>query len=125
LVTRLAEHAWLSRRAQCLQDGAIIANSPHNLALFLRYQTTNDRAFHKCLAELSAMRRERRRQAAEFESQTRQQERHQLAVRLANAQIARAGQPQRATTPTNKQAKTVLEVPDLGPNTEKDEKAAA
>jgi hypothetical protein len=66
LVSRLAEHAWLSRRAQCLQDGAILANSPHNLGLFLRYQTANDRGFHRCLNELSKLRKERR----QFESQS-------------------------------------------------------
>ena len=66
LVSRLAEHAWLSRRAQNLQDAAILANSPHNLGLFLRYQTANDRGFHKCLNELSKLRKERR----QFESQS-------------------------------------------------------
>jgi hypothetical protein len=45
----------LSQRAIKFQDAAILANSPSKLSLFLRYQTTNDRAFHKCLAELSKL----------------------------------------------------------------------
>lgn len=70
LVQRLAEHFWLSRRAQNLQDAAILANSPANLGLFLRYQTANDRGFHRCLAQLSTLRKERRRAQPEFESKS-------------------------------------------------------
>jgi hypothetical protein len=73
LVAHLAEHAWLSRRAQTLQDAAIIGNSPHNLGLFLRYQTANDRGFHRCLNELSKLRKERRTAEHEFESQSARQ----------------------------------------------------
>jgi hypothetical protein len=60
LVSRLAEHYWLSQRALVLQDSAILTNSPEQLGLFLRYQTTNDRAFHKCLAELSKVKQAQR-----------------------------------------------------------------
>jgi hypothetical protein len=94
LVQRLAEHFWLSRRAQNLQDAAIIGNSPANLGLFLRYQTTNDRAFHKCLAELARLRKERRQfesqntqTHAEFESQNAQP----AEKKHASAPVARPG----------------------------------
>jgi hypothetical protein len=79
LVARLAEHYWLSQRALVLQDSAIRTNSPEQLGLFLRYQTTNDRAFHKCLAELSKLQQAQRARSTprpscaassnEFESQ--------------------------------------------------------
>jgi hypothetical protein len=41
------------------------------LALYLRYQTTNERAFHKCLNDLLKLRAERHKQEIGFESQER------------------------------------------------------
>lgn len=99
LVRRMAEHAWLSRRAQNLQDKAVMDCNGPLLALFLRYQTTNDRGFRSCLNELFRLRRERRaalRSAdsqKEFESQSpesknREAEFHAARVCLANARAA-------------------------------------
>ncbi len=72
LVSKMAEHYWLSRRAQSLQDLNIEESKA--FALYLRYQTTNDRAFMKCLSELSKLR-----------SQKQQQELETARVRFANA----------------------------------------
>lgn len=70
LVDRMAEHAWLSQRAQRMADAAISDGSEAGLALMLRYGTTHDRAFHRCLAELRTIRRERRQlDSREFKSQ--------------------------------------------------------
>lgn len=75
LVDRLAEHTWLSQRAGRMADVAINNGSEAGLALMLRYGTTHDRAFHRCLAELRAMRCERRQvdghkgESRQFESQ--------------------------------------------------------
>jgi hypothetical protein len=57
LVERMAQHYWLSQRAIRLQDAALSdGRSPSeqekSLALYLRYQTANDRAFSQCLGDL-------------------------------------------------------------------------
>jgi hypothetical protein len=92
LVEKMAQHFWLSQRAQKLTDIAIETQNDKQLALFLRYRTTNDRAFHKSLDQLVKLRAEKRKQEIGFESQKqkqaaaeRQQEMHEARVRLANA----------------------------------------
>ena len=107
LVEKLAQHFWLSQRAQRLADTAI--GNEKQFALFLRYQTTNDRAFHKCLDQLLKLRAEKRKERMDeaalskraedsrkaFESQkqekaeeARKQELTQAKVRLVNAKAA-------------------------------------
>jgi hypothetical protein len=66
LVEKMAQHFWLSQRAQRLADLSMdpdIPNIDHEkqFALFLRYQTTNDRTFHKCLDQLLKLRAEKRK----------------------------------------------------------------
>ena len=67
LVDRLAQHYWLSQRSQLLQH-TLLANrrsleeTQKAMSLYLRYQTTNDRAFSKCLNDLLKLRAERRKQ---------------------------------------------------------------
>lgn len=106
LVDNMAQHHWLSQRAQRLQDIAIAAvlsqqDQEKQFKLYLRYQTTNDRAFHQCLNQLLKLRVERRRAQFGFESQQqkqaqesrresaekRQQDLHQWAVLLAQAKV--------------------------------------
>ena len=69
LVQRMAEHFWLSRRARQLQDNALLAGKTSDFALMLRYQTTNDRAFHKCLSEFVKLKQQRLKAEKEFESE--------------------------------------------------------
>ncbi len=83
LVDRMAQHHWLMQRALMLQGSCFTyetpgCDQPKELALYLRYQTTHERAFHKCLNELLKLRAEVRRAKAEevkqqigFESQKR------------------------------------------------------
>ncbi|HSU33485.1 MAG TPA: hypothetical protein VLJ11_19810 [Bryobacteraceae bacterium] len=78
LVERMAQHQWLSQRAVFLQDMCFHMKVPmceqeKQLALYLRYATTHDRAFHKCLSDLLKLRAAKRKEAAGFESQKRQQ----------------------------------------------------
>ncbi|HEX3682062.1 MAG TPA: hypothetical protein VHU83_05915 [Bryobacteraceae bacterium] len=135
LVEKMAQSYWLSKRALYLQDQcatdeeltleqqqmdepAVLSEvkTQKRFALFLRYQTTNDRAFHRCLADLLKLRAEKRRsrldeaalsQRAEdakkigFESQQRHEaeqsrkaaaekrkhELHEFAVLLAEAKL--------------------------------------
>jgi hypothetical protein len=74
LIEKMAAHIWLSRRAQRLQDCALTEDDLPRLGVYLRYQTTNDRGFDKCLSTLNQIKKER----IGFESQ-------KSRVRLANA----------------------------------------
>ena len=118
LVEKLAQHYWLARRALTLQEMCFSSEMPlcdddegagrllpvardqeRQLALYLRYQTTHDRAFHKCLNQLLSLRAEKRKQEIGFESQerrrnndehkrsdqARKQEMHVARLRAVNA----------------------------------------
>jgi hypothetical protein len=106
LVDKMAQAIWLSKRAVMLQHVTFnhelpTCDDPKQLALYLRYQTTNERAFHKCLNALLKLRAEKRRAEIGFESQqqkqadqtrrevseTRKQELHKWAVLLAEAKL--------------------------------------
>ncbi|MBV9760577.1 MAG: hypothetical protein JO340_08435 [Acidobacteriaceae bacterium] len=106
LIEKMAQHYWLSQRAQRLQDLTMAEDLPakdqdRQFSLFLRYQTTNDRAFHKCLNDFLKLRAEKRKMEIGFESQTikkaaearlqsaetRRQDLHKWAVRLAEAKV--------------------------------------
>ncbi len=106
LVQKMAQHQWLSQRAIRLQtlafqDEKPVAAQEKQFALFLRYQTTNDRGFHNCINTLLKLRAEKRKAQIGFESQkhkeagetrrqsneTRKQELHQWAVLLAEAKV--------------------------------------
>src|SRR5579863_2693732 len=72
LVRRMAESEWLRARAVRLQTDTLFYDqigSPQKLALFLRYQTTHERAFYKALNELQKLRKERTKAEIGFESQ--------------------------------------------------------
>jgi hypothetical protein len=106
LVDKMAQALWVSKRALMLQHVTFnqevpTCDDPKQLALYLRYQTTNERAFHKCLNALLKLRAEKRKHAIGFESQqqkeadqtrrevseTRKQELHRWAVLLAEAKL--------------------------------------
>jgi len=103
LVDNMAQHYWLSQRAQRLQDIAVGAypSEEKQFALYLRYQSANERAFHRCLQDLLKLRAERRRAQIGFESQKRhaaaesrrelaekrKQDLHEWAVLLAQAKV--------------------------------------
>src|ERR1700728_843005 len=122
LVEKMAQSYWLSKRALYLQDQCAtdedltLEEQQKQLALFIRYQTTHDRAFHRSLHDLLKLSAEKRRarldeaalsQRAEdvskigFESQKRReaaetrresaekrkQDLHELAVLLAEAKV--------------------------------------
>jgi hypothetical protein len=76
LVDKMAQAIWLSKRALMLQHVTFnhelpTCDDPKQLALYLRYQATNERAFHKCLDALLKLRAEKRKQEIGFESQQR------------------------------------------------------
>jgi hypothetical protein len=113
LIEKMAQHFWLAQRAVLLQEICFDRETPFcecqkQLALYLRYQTTHERAFERCVKELRSLRNESRKQKIGFESQkgkqaeearreanenrrqaaeTRKQELHQWAVLLAEAKV--------------------------------------
>jgi hypothetical protein len=107
LVEKMAQSYWLSKRAlylqdQCCTDGELsLDEQQKQLALFIRYQTTHDRAFHRALNDLLKLRAERRKTEIGFESQKRKmaaesrreaaekrkQDLHEFAVLLAEAKL--------------------------------------
>jgi hypothetical protein len=76
LIEKMAQALWLGKRALLLQELTFKLEMPacideKQLALFIRYQTTHDRAFHKCLDQLLKLRAEKLKQEIGFESQER------------------------------------------------------
>jgi hypothetical protein len=107
LVENMARAYWLSQRAlrcqhACFSDASLtMEEQSRRLALFLRYQTTHDRAFRNALNDLLKLRSERRKAEIGFVSQkqkeaiislrqsaeNRRQERHKWDVLLAEAKV--------------------------------------
>ena len=115
LVERMAEHQWLAERAIYLQNALFQAGpdldekGQKQFALYIRYQTTHERAHSRCLADLLKLQAERRKEGIGFESQKqkaaaesrreahelrraaaekRTQERHEWDIRLAEAKVS-------------------------------------
>ncbi len=106
LVEKMAQSYWLARRAigmqrACFNQNSPICERPKDLALFLRYETTHDRAFHTALNQLLKLRAETRKAKIGFESQqrheadesrkqsneNRKKDLHRFAVLLAEAKV--------------------------------------
>jgi hypothetical protein len=83
LVANMAQSHWLAQRAQRLQDfcidpdtGAVVDDK--KFSLYVRYETTHTRAFHKCLQDLLKLRAETRKAERGFEAQRVETERHEM-----------------------------------------------
>jgi hypothetical protein len=87
LVTSLAQHHWFAQRAVRLQTEAFTADGidEKKLALYLRYQTTHERAFHKCLSDLLKLRAQMAKELIGFESQKQKQQLTEAKIRSLNA----------------------------------------
>jgi len=73
LVEQMAHHHWISLRATRLQDSIIASYlktglTPVQLGLFIRYQSTAERAFHKAHTELLKAQKQRQNPQIGFES---------------------------------------------------------
>jgi hypothetical protein len=96
LVDRLAQHHWLAQRALTLQGECFAENgTATRLALYLRYQTTHERAFSRCLADLRQLRAARQRAEKEqharaigFASQKTRELAEHSRIALRQAKIA-------------------------------------
>jgi hypothetical protein len=74
LVTDMARHYWLYQRALRLQEECFASDlgsgdTQNRLNLLLRYGTTHERAFRRCLADLLKLRKQRLQLERGFESQ--------------------------------------------------------
>ena len=96
LVKTMAQSYWLRERALILQSLCFDAEAPvceaaaeKQLALYLRYQTTHDRAFNKALDQLLKLRAEKRKAEIGFESQKAKQAAQQASTERQQAQETR------------------------------------
>jgi hypothetical protein len=104
LVTAMAQHHWLTQRALRLQQPRFetavetgAAPDAKQLGLYLRYQSTHDRAYHKALSQLLRLRSDRRRSEIGFESQKARNEMQQAKLAaFVEAQQAKQTQAARA-----------------------------
>jgi len=73
LVHQMAQSHWLTQRALRLQNQCFTIDGvdEKRLALFIRYQTTHERAFHRALNTLIRLQKDRRRYETGFVSQKR------------------------------------------------------
>jgi hypothetical protein len=76
LVEDMAQSHWLRKRAitlqtLCFRTDVPAADQPKELALYLRYQTTHDRAFYKALNQLLKLRSDKKKAEIGFVSQER------------------------------------------------------
>lgn len=89
LVERMAQHWWIGQRALNLQQLCFHKDAPmvnpgteKEFALYLRYQTTHERAFSKCLNDLNKLRADQHKAAERTE-------RLALAARAQEASLKR------------------------------------
>lgn len=106
LVESMVQHYWLAQRAMRLQRYCFQSDVPYcdrekELALYLRYQATHDRAFHKALNQLLKLRADNYKAKIGFElhhhkrneesrraaRESRRQELHKMALWLAEAKV--------------------------------------
>ena len=90
LVERMAQHHWMRTRAinyqtACLEEENGLDAARFNL--FLRYEGQQERAFHKCLADLLKLRAEKQKAEIGFASHTRKQEAHAFDLLFRQAEI--------------------------------------
>jgi hypothetical protein len=83
LVNGMAQHHWFTQRAMRLQNEHITNHT--KLALYLRYQTTHERAFHKCLSDLLKLRKQMAQELIGFESQKQKQALNEAKIRSLDA----------------------------------------
>jgi hypothetical protein len=87
LVNGMAESHWLAARAQRLQDTCLNPETgdvtdEKKFTLYMRYQTTHTRAFHKCLNDLLKLRAEKRKAELGFEAHKRKENDQRLKNEL-------------------------------------------
>jgi hypothetical protein len=98
LVLRMAQHHWLSNRARNLVQAAIDADDiPFKelipeVNLWMRYETSNQRAFHKCLSDLLKLNAEKRKMRVAEENGFERQNANKLPTRLLGQALDLSGE---------------------------------
>jgi hypothetical protein len=91
LVEHMAQHFWLRKRAITFQDRCFDRETglidQKAFALYLRYEATHDRGFHKCLAELLKLRAEKQKSEIGFASHKRKQESHAIDLLIKEEEM--------------------------------------
>jgi hypothetical protein len=87
----MAQHRWLLDRATRLQETCFDPETGQItdqklFSLYLRYATTHERAFHKCLSTLLTNRIQEEKSQIGFESQKRKTDLHELKLGLKTMQ---------------------------------------
>jgi len=107
----MAESEWLRARACRLQTDCFTDHDTLNekrLALFIRYETTHERAFYRALKELQTLRKEKRNIEIGFESQ-----------KLKQAAETRAAEAQNLRREQFEFKKIVFQTKNAAPQTQK------
>ena len=91
LVNRMVMHRWLRLRALRLQQSLFDTQTGDvsdikRFDLYRRYETTHERSYNKCLADLQRLRAFQLRQQNGFESQRRKNEEHELKMQRLKQQ---------------------------------------
>jgi hypothetical protein len=86
LVNHMVMHKWLRLRALRLQQSIFDVQTAEladvkKFDLYRRYETSHERGFNKCLADMQRLRAFHLRQRNGFESQKRKNEEHELKMR--------------------------------------------
>ena len=108
LVEKMAQHHWLSQRAQTLQtlemkERPFDLEVQKNAAVYLRYQLQHDRLFQRALHDLLKLRAEKRKAEIGFErerraeaqevrresEERRKDERHKISVKTLETKLER------------------------------------
>jgi len=114
IVQRMSEHFWLARRAERFQfeSSELLSEGLSGMddfneamALWMRYETTHERAFFKCLNELNKVKAERRKQQRQNEiGFERQKQAEANEARKQAAEIRKqADESRKAAAETRKQ----------------------
>jgi hypothetical protein len=110
LVDSVIQHYWLMQRAITYQDNMLNEAGLNaetldqkRFSLFLRYQTTNERAYYKAQKEFQSLRKQKQLDQIGFESQKRNADLTEARTRLANAKAE--------ATEIESELKTTMEAP--------------
>jgi hypothetical protein len=112
LVEKMAQHYWLSQRAQEMQTSEMQLDPFDDeilkrVTVYMRYQTQQERLFKSALADLLKLRAERRKEQIGFESQKRAQEKHERTIAVLDARVARSKPAPKSVEAPVQPAKTV------------------
>lgn len=127
LVHQMAQSHWLTQRALCFQNQCFTAEGvdEKRLSLFLRYQTTHERAFHKALNTLIQLKKNRARGFVSQGSTKATPERGFVSQRtVSQAYSNESGATIQSNAVSKTSASEIPDIPETFCNTQRIGKAA-